>query len=178
MKYGIFVLTALVLTVLLCAALKPKNYLISRSIEIHAPAQKIFPYLNNQAMSEKWSPWPEVDPHAKMVYSGIDEGVGAKASWESDGKLGTGSATIVESLANKNIRIKLDYTKPMTMTQNAEYILESKGDSTVVTWQVHGENHFMSRLMCLFMNMDKLVGGMFEKGLNNLKSLVEKPGSN
>ena len=43
-----------------------------------------------------------------------------------------------------------------------------------MTWRVQGKNTFMERFMCIFVNMDKMVGGMFEKGLLNLKTLVEK----
>jgi hypothetical protein len=38
-----------------------------------------------------------------------------------------------------------------------------------------GRNTFMSKVMCLFMNMDKLVGRDFEKGLGALKQIVEDP---
>ncbi len=42
-----------------------------------------------------------------------------------------------------------------------------------MTWKVDGQNNFVGRLMCIFMNMDKMVGGMFEKGLAKLKTTVE-----
>jgi hypothetical protein len=34
---------------------------------------------------------------------------------------------------------------------------------------------FMGKLMGLFMNCDKMVGGQFEEGLSKLKKLVETP---
>ncbi|MES2963888.1 MAG: SRPBCC family protein, partial [Bdellovibrionota bacterium] len=118
----------------------------------------------------------EVDPQATMVYEGPDEGVGAKASWDSTGQLGTGSATIVETIPNQRVRIQLAYTKPMEMVQTSDYIIEPSGEESKVTWRVEGKNSFIGRVMCLFMNMDKMVGGMFEKGLSNLKSVVESAG--
>jgi hypothetical protein len=36
-----------------------------------------------------------------------------------------------------------------------------------------GKNNFIARAFCLFVNMDKMVGGEFEKGLENLKSVTE-----
>lgn len=140
---------------------------------VRAPAEKIFPFLNNQKLAEKWGPWSEVDPKAHMTYSGPGEGVGAITSWESEGQLGHGSATITESVPNQSVRIQLAYTKPMTMNQLSDYILEPAGEETKVTWRVEGQNNFIGRVMCLFFNMDKQVGGMFEKGLSNLKTLVE-----
>lgn len=167
-------LAVIVAGFLVFVALQPADYTISRQITINAPVEKIFPYLNNSKLAEKWGPWTEEDPEAKMVYSGPDEGVGSKASWDSPGKLGTGSATIVETIPNEKVGIKLEYTKPMTMIQDAEYLVQNNGSQTVVTWKVSGKNTFPGRVMCFFINMDKMVGSMFEKGLANLKALAEQ----
>jgi hypothetical protein len=172
-KIGLSVLAILVVF-LAYVAMQSPNYVISREIAINAPAEKIFPYLNNSKLAESWGPWLEVDPQAKMTYSGPAEGVGSRASWEGGNQLGTGSATIVESVPNQRVQIKLEYVKPMNMTQDSEYLIKSTGNQSVVTWKVQGKNTFMGRLMCIFVNMDKMVGGMFEKGLSNLKALVER----
>lgn len=156
------------------AAIQSPDYQVSREIAIDAPAEKIFPYLNNSKLAEQWAPWLEIDPEAKMSYSGPDEGVGSVASWTGGKQLGTGSATIVDSVPNQRVSIKLAYTEPMTMTQDAEYVISPRDNQQVVTWIVKGQNSFFGRLMCLFVDMDKIVGGMFEKGLSNLKTLVEK----
>jgi hypothetical protein len=172
-KIGIGLVAALALF-LGYVAIQPADYVISRSTAINAPAERIFPYLNNSKLAEKWGPWLEADPQAKMVYSGPDAGVGSKASWDSPGQLGTGSATIADVRENQLVGIQLEYTKPMTMTQYSEYLVApSAGNQTTVTWRVTGKNGFPGRVMCVFMNMDKVVGGMFEKGLSNLKTLVE-----
>ncbi len=173
-KIGLAVL-AVVTVFLAYVALQPADYEISREITINAPAEKIFPYLNNQKLAEQWGPWLETDPDAKMTYSGPDEGVGAKASWDGGKQLGTGSAMIVESVPNQKVGIRLEYVKPMGMTQDAQYLVTSQGAQSVVTWKVQGRNSFLGRMMCVFINMDKMVGGMFEKGLANLKTLAEKP---
>ncbi len=166
-------LVVIIAAVLGYAALQPADYVVSREITIQAPVSKIFPYLNNSKLAEQWGPWLEVDPDAKMVYSGSDAGVGSRASWDGGKKLGTGSATIVESVPNERVAIKLEYVKPFQMVQDSEYFVRSSGDQSVVIWSVRGKNSFPGRIMCLFGNMDKMVGGMFEKGLSNLKTLVE-----
>lgn len=168
-----FVVLGLIAVLLVYAGFKSPDYEVSREIVIAAPAEKVFPYINNQKLAEKWGPWLEVDPNATMGYSGPDEGVGAKASWDSTGQLGTGSATITESTANQSVVIQLEYTKPFAMVQTSTYSLSPVEGGTKMQWKVVGQNNFMGRLMCLFMDMDKMVGGMFEKGLNNLKMLVE-----
>lgn len=169
-------LLLLIAGVLGFAAVQSPDYTISREITINAPAEKIYPFLNSSQLAENWAPWPEVDPEAKMGYSGPESGPGNRTTWESKGQLGTGSATIVESVPNQKVAIKLEYTKPIEMTQDSEYLIKSSGNESVVTWVVRGKNSFPGRVMCLFINMDKMVGGMFEKGLAKLKAVVEKQG--
>jgi hypothetical protein len=36
-----------------------------------------------------------------------------------------------------------------------------------------GTNNFIAKAFCLFMSMDKMVGGQFDKGLASMKSVVE-----
>lgn len=154
-------------------ALQPADYAVSREIAIQASADKIFPYLNNQKLGEKWGPWKDVDPDVVLLYSGPDEGVGAKASWDTKGQLGTGSATISESIPNEKVGIELEYSEPVVMHQHSDYLIRADGSGSIVTWRVTGKNNFIGRLMCVFMDMDKVVGSMFEKGLANLKRIVE-----
>ncbi len=172
-KIGIGVLGAIALF-LGYVAFQSADYEIHREVSIQASVETIFPYLNSSKLGEKWGPWLEVDPQSRMSYSGPDAGVGSRADWTGGKQLGTGSATIVESIPNQRVKMKLEYTEPMKMEQDSEYSIQSSGNQSIVRWSVRGKNTFMGRLMCVFVDMDKLVGQMFEKGLSNLKNLVEK----
>lgn len=165
--------SALIVLFLIYVALQPADYMVTRSVTINASAEKIFPYLNSSKRAEAWGPWLEMDPNAKMNHEGPEEGIGSKSSWDSSGQLGTGSATIVDVIPMQKVGIKLEYAKPMSMEQYSEYIVTPAGEQTTVEWRVTGKNTFMGRLMCTFMDMDKMVGGMFEKGLNKLKQITE-----
>lgn len=173
LKKVLIFFVAIILGLFAYAGFQPAPYVISRETLIKAPADQIFTHLNSNKLAEKWGPWLEVDPAAKMSYSGPDAGVGSKGSWTGGKQLGTGSATIVESVPNKSVKIALEYSEPMVMTQTSYYLLETQGAQTKVTWKVEGKNTFMGRVMCIFFNMDRAVGSMFEKGLSNLKKLVE-----
>jgi hypothetical protein len=82
--------------------------------------------------------------------------------------------TITESRPGELVRIKLEFFKPFAATSTAEFNFKPAGlDSTAVTWTMTGQNNFLSKAMCLFVNMDKMVGGMFEQGLAQMKSVVE-----
>lgn len=175
LKKILLVIAVAIALLLVYAGLKNPDYVVQRQITVNAPAERVFPYLNNMRLAEQWGPWKEMDPATTMTLSGPEEGVGAKTSWTGGKQMGTGSATIVESVPNSKVGIRLEYTEPMQMVQNSEYLLSSSGNQSTVTWKVTGQNDFMGRLMCLFMDMDKMVGGMFEKGLSNLKALAETP---
>jgi hypothetical protein len=164
---------ALAAAAVVYAAIKPAEYTIYRETAVQAPASKIFPLINNARAAERWMPWSEIDPAVQMTYSGPEEGVGSKASWNSAGKMGVGSSTISESVPGQLVRFDLEYVKPFAMTQKAEITIRPDGAANVVRWSVSGKNAFIGRLMSLFMNMDKMVGGSFEKGLSKLKGLAE-----
>lgn len=166
----------LILTVfIVITALKPAEYLIKREVMINAKPEAVFPFLISMKNADTWMPWKELDPQVQNTYSGPEEGMGSISSWDSPGQMGTGKAEVVGAIPNQSVKIKITYTKPMEMNQDSEFILTPMGDATQMTWTVTGNQAFFARLMCtvMFMNMDKYVGGMFEKGLNKLKITVE-----
>ena len=122
-------------------------------------------------------PWQDSDPHVKMQYSGPEEGLGATSSWESTGKMGVGNAVVIESIHNTSVKTQLTYTKPMQMSQIAEMTLTPVEHGTKVKWSVNGHNGFVFCLIGILMNVEKMVGGEFEKGLLKLKREVEPKGN-
>lgn len=174
MKVGFTVLSAIALF-LIYVANQPAEMSIQRELMIKAPVEAIFPLINNSRKANDWMPWAEVDPNVKMIFSGPDEGIGSKSAWDSSGQMGTGHAVVIESIVNRSVKTQLTYTKPMAMSQLAEVSLTPSGEGTVVRWSVVGENTFIGKFFGVVMNMDKIVGGQFEKGLANLKATVEKP---
>ena len=110
----------------------------------------------------------------KRTLSGTPSGVGAVYAWESPCKAGTGRMEIKEALAPSKVGIQLDFLKPFEAHNVAEFTLTRRGDTTDVTWVMHGPAPFVSKLMGVFASMDKLVGKDFEAGLANLKAAAEK----
>lgn len=155
-------------------AIKPDSAsIISREIVINVTPDILFPYINNSKKMNDWMPWQDSDPGVKMQYSGPEEGVGSKSSWESSGKMGIGNAIVIESTHNQSVKTQLTYTKPMEMSQLAEVTLTRIDGGTKVKWSVNGHNGFMFKLMGIIMNVEKQVGGEFEKGLAKLKLISE-----
>jgi hypothetical protein len=171
----VYAILTLVAAFLIYVAFQPSAYEVSRTISIDAPPSKVFPYVNNRTLANSWNPWLKMDPGIQIAVSGPETGVGSKTSWAGGKDTGVGSATVTESIPNERVTVKLEYEKPFAMTQEAAYVLKSAGKQTEVTWLVQGNKNFVSKVMCTFMNMDKMVGGTFEKGLAELKALVETP---
>ena len=71
--------------------------------------------------------------------------------------------------------IKLDFLKPFEAHNTAEFTLEPKGDTTLVTWAIYGPSAYITKVMGLFFNMDTMIGKDFEVGLADLKAAAEKP---
>lgn len=164
---------AVFIILLVIAGLQSPDYHIYREIEIQASPEVVFPYLNNAEQMQSWMPWSDQDEQMKISYSGPIEGIGAKASWVSEGPMGEGEATIIESIPSKSVRSELKYFKPMEMTQIADMSLTATADGTLMRWSVSGQNNIIGRFFCIFINMDKMVGESFIQGLNKLKNMVE-----
>ena len=46
-----------------------------------------------------------------------------------------------------------------------------------MTWTMDGTNDFFGKAMCLFVDMDAMLGKDFDQGLANLRAVVEKSGA-
>jgi hypothetical protein len=114
-----------------------------------------------------------MDPNAKNSFEGPPDGVGTSMKWEGNCKVGVGRMTITESRPGELIRFRLDFEKPMAATNTAEFAFQPKDGATIVTWSMAGKNNFKGKVFGLFMNCEQMVGGHFEKGLAQMKSIVE-----
>jgi hypothetical protein len=160
--------------VLILAATKPDTLRVQRATSIRAPADKIFPMINDFHQWRGWSPYEDRDPALKRSYSGTESGKGAVYAWDGNKNVGSGRMEILEASAPSKITIKLDFFKPFEGHNTAEFTMLPQGGVTNVTWTMHGPAVFMSKLMQVFMNLDHMIGRDFEAGLANLKKLTEK----
>lgn len=171
--YILLAFAAVVLAILVIAALQPADFSVTRSIRISAPPEAVFAEVNDFHHWEAWNPWGKIDPNMKQNYAGPPRGEGAEYRWEGNNKVGAGRMKLELSRPNERIQIRLDFYKPWTATNRALFTFASDGGQTVVTWTMTGRKNFVSKLFGLFMSMDKMIGGQFEKGLADLKSVSE-----
>ena len=170
----IAVLLALaILVVLVLASRKPDTLRVQRAAAIHAPPEKLFALIADFHQWRTWSPYEDRDPNLQRSYSGAASGKGAVYAWEGDKNVGSGRMEILDAPAPRQVVIKLDFLKPFEAHNTAEFTLQPAGDTTTVTWLMHGPAPFMAKLMHVFINMDNMVGKDFATGLANLKRLTE-----
>ena len=150
------------------------TFKVTRNALIPAPADDIFPLVNSFREWTKWSPWESADPAMDRSYSGNDSGVGARYAWSGNRKAGSGTMEIVASTAPNSIKIRLEFTKPFKAVNPTTFTLMQAGSGTQVTWTMTGENTGIGKVFALFMNMDKMVGTDFEKGLASLADAVSQ----
>lgn len=164
----------LVAAVLLFAATRPDSIRVQRSTSIKAAPEKIFPLIADFHAWSAWSPWEKLDPAMKRTHSGAPSGKGAAYAWDGNNDVGAGRMEIAEVVPPSRITIKLDFSRPMEGHNTAEFTLVPKGDASEVTWAMFGPSPYLSKLIGLFLDMDKMIGKDFEAGLANLKALAEK----
>ncbi len=155
-------------------ATRPANFRVSRSATIAAPPAAVFAHVNDFRRWEAWSPWAKMDPNSRAEFAGPESGVGAEFSWAGNNQVGEGRQRIVESRPPELVRIRIDFIKPFTASNDVELTFVPEGDGTRVTWTMSGVNNFMGKAVSLVMDCDKMVGPQFEQGLANLKSVAER----
>ena len=167
------VVVVLIACVLAFAATKPDSFRVQRTATIKAPPEKIFAQINDLKTWQTWSPYEKKDPAMKRTLSGAPAGKGAVYEWAGNKEVGKGRMEIADTTPPSKVQIKLDFIEPFEAHNTAEFDLQGKGDGTDVTWALYGPSTFVTKLLSLFIDMDKMIGHDFEIGLANLKALAE-----
>jgi hypothetical protein len=161
---------------LVFVATRPAQYHVERSVAINAPAEVIYAELEDLRRWSAWSPWEKLDPNMKKTFVGPDHGVGASYTWQGNSNAGKGKMTIESAEAPTHVRYKLEFMEPMESTAHADMKIEQSkpGEkASKLTWGMDGENNFIGKAFCVFVDMDKMIGTDFEAGLSKLKGITE-----
>ena len=174
----ILVMALLVLLVLVMfAATKPNEFTVRRSIAIKAEPADVFGLIDDFRNWPKWSPWEKLDPSMKKTMSGAESGPGSVYEWAGDKKVGSGRMEIISTAPYSTIDIKLSFFKPFRAENRTIFTLVPQNDGTYVTWEMSGVSNLVLKIMGIVMNMDKMIGRDFEKGLAAMKAEAESGAS-
>lgn len=167
---------AAVALLLAFAATRPGSFRVERSRVIEAPPERVFGLVQDLRRFNTWNPYERKDPGAKGQYSAATAGPGARYAWQGD-KVGTGSMEITEATAPSHVGMKLDFVAPFEAHNRVDFTLQPQGEtgqSTRVTWAMHGPVPYLAKIMHLFFDMDRMVGQDFEEGLAFLAAEAAK----
>jgi uncharacterized protein YndB with AHSA1/START domain len=165
-------LVGLVAVLLAIGFVLPSTYRVERSMEIAAPAEKLFPYFADTHEWKKWAVWNQRDPNMKIEYSGPQSGTGAKWSWQSKSE-GNGQMELTRADAPGLVEYKL-YFPDFNSTSSGKITLVPSGAGTKVSWSNEGDMGGNPLMHYMALMMEKMVGPDFESGLKNLKTIAEK----
>ena len=60
---------SLIVILVLASFFLPQKQHVERSVDITAPAEKVYPYLADPKLFSEWSPWSKIDPNMKVQYT-------------------------------------------------------------------------------------------------------------
>ncbi|MGZ4098926.1 MAG: SRPBCC family protein, partial [Bacteroidia bacterium] len=172
MKKVLYVIIALSAVYIILAFFGPKQIKVERETIVNKPADAVKQKLSDfKFFHERWSPWTEKDPAMKTTYEGTPSTVGHFYTWNGNKKVGSGSMKIV-SMKGDTIKEQLVFEGKGNSTVNL-VAKDNGNNTTTVKWQMIMDIGFFGRTPMLFMNMDKMMGPDFEKGMANLKTALE-----
>jgi len=174
---GLGCVAFVIAAVLAYAATRPDTFRVARSITINAPPDKIFPLIEDYRRWTVWSPWEDKDPQMKRTFGAVTAGRGATYAWEGDRNVGAGNMTIVDTVPDRKVAVKLNMLKPISASNDVTFDLAPQGQGTAVSWAMTGAVPYVAKIMHLFFDMDRIVGGDMETGLKRLKAASEKTGA-
>ncbi|TRZ43804.1 polyketide cyclase [Robertkochia solimangrovi] len=173
----VYIIAGIFVILLLITAIAPKNYHVSRNIQIKRPLPEVFNYLKYLRNQSEWSPWEQRDPEMFKEIRGTDGTVGAISYWKGNKEVGEGEQEITRIVENDIIESQLRFLRPFaSISESYLKVVSVTPENTRVSWGFSGNHKLPMRIMMFFMSMDKMVGKDFEQGLAKLKKVLENNG--
>lgn len=176
MKVLLGIVAALAVIFIGLGLIAPKEYKVERSTTIDAPTEVVFPHVKFFQKRAAWYPWGKRDPNMKSEIVGTDGTVGAVSKWSGNDEVGTGEQTLTEIKENEAVRSHLKFVTPFESESDSYMKLKDENGKTNITWGLEGNNGFIGGIMMMLMgvDMDTEIGGDYEAGLKDLKTIAEK----
>ncbi len=150
------------------------TFVVQRSARISASASAVYERVADFHEWVAWSPWEGIDPNLARTYSTRSGAVGSSYHWKGNRKVGEGEMTFTSLVPNEKVALDLSFLKPFKAQNFITITMTESDGGTDVDWVMEGPKTWMTKIMGLFKSMDKMVGPDFEKGLAQLKAVVEK----
>lgn len=151
----------------LVGILLPGTVEVTRSVEVEAAPDAVFPLLNDLERWTEWTPWGEVESRLE----GPGTGAGSRRVWDDPG-LGSGSLTLVASRPLSGIDYRVD-VEDGAISFEGTISVAARGGGAVVTWTERADLGWNPLLGWTALGMDESQGRQLEESLDRLKARVE-----
>lgn len=153
-------------------AMQPSEIRLTRTIEVDAAPQDVAAFATDLRKVWEWSPWRDIDPNLTSSYSDPSSGVGAWYAWSGNDEAGEGKQTVLESEDGRVVH-DLHFIRPFEDHATATLTWEGTTERTTVSWSFHQEAGLGTKTANLVMDIEGMLGNDFQRGLDDLKPLVE-----
>jgi effector-binding domain-containing protein len=144
---------------------------MTRTTTIDAPQDMVFRTVNDLSTWESWSPWKEMDPNMKVTLGDPYVGKGGSYSWVGEAS-GSGKMEIRSSSGPDSLKTHVSFDGQGEA--DAFWRFEPTESGTKVSWGFHSDFPFPMNAMLLFMDFEGALQKDYDRGLELLKSYVEK----
>ena len=165
-------LAVVIVGIIIVSRFQPDGYTVERSATIAAPPEVVFEHVNNFEKWQQFNAWGDSDPNAAYTYNETESGVGANFHWKGNSDMGEGRMTILESKPNEYVKVDLSFIEPFEGKAIAELLLEPTEGGTKLTERTSSDHNFFSKIMCMFMDMDKMIGDKYEEGFARMNKVL------
>ena len=176
LKPILYILLAIIVLVLIVSAFVDGKNHFEKSVSINATPDKVWSHTNSLKLMDTWSPWNKLDPNMKKEWTGTTGQTGEKNCWEGNEQAGKGCQEVLKvDAANKQIDTKITFLTPYESENYATVKVVPEGNDSKATWTFSNEIPYPWTFTKLIWNLEEMIGKDYQEGLNNLKSLSEKP---
>ncbi len=172
LKTILLVIAIVIVGIIVVSQFQPHSYTVERSATIAAPPDLVFAQVNDLHNWQQFNAWADADPNAVYTYNGPESGVGAAYHWKGNKEMGEGRMTILESRPNAYVKLDLEFIEPFAGEAVTEYVLAPTSGGTQLTQRMTSDHSFFSKIMCLFMDMDQMIGEKFEEGFARMNKIL------
>lgn len=172
LKKFLLVIAIVLVGIIIASRFQPASYTVERSATIDAPPEVVFAHVNDFTKWQQFNAWGDADPNAVYTYSDVSSGVGANFHWKGNSEMGEGRMTILESKPNEYVKVDLEFIEPFAGKAVTEYVIAPEGTNSKLTHRMSSEHNFFSRIMCMFMDVDKMIGEKFEEGMRRMNKVL------
>lgn len=169
-----YLIIAMITSFAFLHAYAKKSYDLSRTMVINTHREEIFKFVCQLKKQPLWVPWFKRDPQITLKFRGEDGTIGAVLYWKGNNKVGEGTQKIVKLKSQALLETRLLFVYPFKLNALI-YIAVKELDAgrSKLVWGVRGPLAFPFSIISLFYSVEHFLGSDLEKGLINLKTLLE-----